>query len=193
MIGCSGRSSSPIPRPHSSWNGLSGRCASPIFRLPWKSLADAAFAAGELRRFRASNDVHDPIAHNKTRIAYGDFGPRQEKSSQTVRWPCARLKWPGPGTSMHVRACLVESRRSAVACRTGGAEYAQRLSLLRSPRSPSLRLSSTLPDTSERPVRVTALVPYARRPTLVRGPCVVARGARLSTSDGSRYSAQPWR
>ena len=47
------------------------------------------------------------------------------------------------------RACRtrsrpVESRRSAVACRTGGAEYAQRLSLLRSPRNPSLRFGSPL-------------------------------------------------
>src|SRR5262245_57146913 len=40
--------------------------------------------------------------------------------------------------------CEVESRRSAVACRAGGAYGAQRLSLPRSPRSPSLRLSFPL-------------------------------------------------
>jgi hypothetical protein len=43
------------------------------------------------------------------------------------------------------------------------------------------------------PVRVTASAPYARRATLVRGPCVVARGARPSTADGSRHrqTAEP--
>src|SRR5882672_6402635 len=46
---------------------------------------------------------------------------------------------PGPDDS-----CRVESRRSAVAYRTGGAKCARRLSLLRSPRSPSLRFSSPL-------------------------------------------------
>ena len=48
-------------------------------------------------------------------------------------------------------------------------------------------------DQSQRTVRVTALMSYVRRTTPVRGPCVVARVARLSTPDGSRHSAQPWR
>jgi hypothetical protein len=47
-------------------------------------------------------------------------------------------------TTLITSPLVVESRRSAVTCRTGGAKYPQRLSLLRSPRSPSLRFSSPL-------------------------------------------------
>jgi hypothetical protein len=53
--------------------------------------------------FRASNNVNDLIACNKTRITDGDVGPRRQTSSQTVRWPGARLKDPGEGTSVHAR------------------------------------------------------------------------------------------
>ena len=52
---------------------------------------------------------------------------------------------------------LVESRRSAVACRAGGAYYARRLSLSLSPRSPSLRFSSPLikPDVTISVIRLS--------------------------------------
>ena len=39
---------------------------------------DVPFAAGEPRRFRASDDLNDVVARNKTRIVDGDFGPRRE-------------------------------------------------------------------------------------------------------------------
>jgi|SRR6516165_593932 hypothetical protein len=64
---------------------------------------DAAFAAGEPRRFRASNDLTDVVARNKTRIVDGDFGPRRKKSSQTVRLPCVRLKYVGEGPFVDAR------------------------------------------------------------------------------------------
>jgi hypothetical protein len=53
--------------------------------------------------FWASNYINDLIARNRTGIAYDDFGPRQEESSQTVRWSCARLEYPGEGTPVHAR------------------------------------------------------------------------------------------
>jgi len=49
---------------------------------------------------------------------------------------------------------VVESRSSAVACRTGGAEYVRRLSLPRSPSSPSLRFSSPLIEPDVRISRI---------------------------------------
>ena len=64
---------------------------------------DAPFAAGEPRRFRASDDLNDVVARNKTRIVDGDFGPRRKRSSQPVRWPCVRLKYLGQGTFVDAR------------------------------------------------------------------------------------------
>jgi len=64
---------------------------------------DVPFAAGEPRRFRASDDLNDVVARNKTRIVDGDFGPRRKRSSQPVRWPCVRLKYLGQGTFVDAR------------------------------------------------------------------------------------------
>jgi len=64
--------------------------------------------------------------------------------------PISRSSDPSTATIIDPDATLipsplvVESRRSAGANRTGGANGARRLSLLRSPRSPSLRFSSPL-------------------------------------------------
>ena len=52
---------------------------------------------------------------------------------------------------------MVESRRSAVTCRVGGASSERRLSLSLSPRNPSLRFSSPLiePDVTISVIRLS--------------------------------------
>jgi len=45
-----------------------------LANIPWKSLADAAFATEEPKRFGPPKDVNDLVAHNNTRVACGDFG-----------------------------------------------------------------------------------------------------------------------
>jgi hypothetical protein len=79
---------------------------------------------------------------------------QQGNTPRTASSACRRatsLRSPPPARAAARRQLLprprrVESRRSAVACRTGGAKSARCLSLPRSPRNPSRRFSRWRPE-----------------------------------------------